>query len=493
VDTVDHGKRVLAVILIGRSPRALAYAQRRLALEHFPDRTQQALFGMAENYASQTGGGVLTLEAVEDALHDAPPGRAALYREYWEALKRCLPEGRDGFIHSVNQLRERAAERLTGEALAQGREVLTTGAEDGQRLLKGHADARAWVMSEFARIERELAMADSPEGDMRAERDELAAQYSAAEASRRNRSDVVATGLPSLDVVLGGGLRRGELDFLLAFTSIGKTGLCCQVAWDAVVRQGKNVVFFTTETLRSQVRIKIMSRHSRLFAPAGVNSRDIRAGTLSRSCPFGRHEAGCGCGREVYQATIDDFTTKPGYGHLNLAQVPRGATVATVDARLKVISREWEADLVIIDYLMLLRSDTAYRSKRETLAEIVNEAKALATGYRDGRGVPVLSPWQVNKEGWQAAKASGYYDLDSAAETAEARNTADLVMSMLLTETTDSRGGRAVPIKLEVLKNRDGERGSSVELLADYATSHFAEVASARAEDVLVDITGGPE
>lgn len=492
MDALDHGKRVLATILLSGNVKALSYAQRRLTETHFADTTQRAVYLMAVRYAEQTGG-VLTRDALLDALRDRPPGTQLFYTEFWDSLARHTPAASSDFIHSVGQLRDLAAERLTGEALAQGMEVLTKGAEDGRRFLKGHADARSWVQSQFAEIERELSLADAPEGDMRREKADIVAAYSAAEADRKKGTGAIPTGIPRLDRALGGGLRRGELDLIMAFTSVGKTGWCCQLSWNAVTL-GKNVVYFTSETLRQQIRVKILSRHSRGFTSTGrgLNSRDIKAGTLSMWCPDGRHERGsfCSCGKEAFLATLEDWETNPAYGKLYVAQVPRGATVSTLESRLARITRDWDADLVIIDYLMLLRSETSYRSKRETLSEIVNDGKGLATSYKGGQGVPVVSPWQVNKEGYDLAKASGVYDLTATGETAEARNTADLVLSLLDTgDSPNSESGRNVPLRLGIPKNRDGERGHTIDLIADYATSCFSE-AEARVQqfDQAADI-----
>src|SRR6516164_3655874 len=69
-------------------------------------------------------------------------------------------------------------------------------------------------------------------------------------------------------------------------TAAGKTSLAVDWIWRACVQQGKNVVVFTSETNRLQVRTKIIARHSRhLYAgdsrlPEGLNTKDLRGGNL---------------------------------------------------------------------------------------------------------------------------------------------------------------------------------------------------------------------
>jgi hypothetical protein len=260
-----------------------------------------------------------------------------------------------------------------------------------------------------------------------------------------------------------------------------------------VTQQGLNVVYFTTETLRPQVRIKILSRHSRLPAfglERGLNSRDIKAGSLT--------PAGEGALAEV----IRDFSSNPGYGRCYIAQVARGATISQLSARLELVTRLWTADLVVVDYLALLRAEAARRDLREQLSEIIKDGKQLAATYRDGLGVPLISPWQMSREGWKAARppaGRGFYTLADLGDTHEASATADTIITLLEDDGPGlgDDGGRRVRLRAGLLKNRDGERHSgdnSVSLTADYATSWFSAgtAGSSPAEDMLPGSASAP-
>jgi replicative DNA helicase len=469
-DAVDHGKAVLGAILAGRGD-LLSAAQRHLTPAHFTDSVQAALFGFCERYADQAGG-VLPRAALADILRSQAPGTVLKYEEYYDLLTVAKPSD-DQFTWSVQQLRELYADRRTGETVTRSMAILTQGVTEGKRELRGHADARSYLLSGLADIERELDAASAPEGDMRAEGREIKDDYVRREAQRA-AGTAVSTGIPALDLMLGGGQQRGELNLAAGFVSAGKSKLCAFFA-HAAVTSGRNVVIFTSETLRSQVRFSILARHSRLEQfglKDGINTRDMKAGTLKD--------------KNAFAAVLHDWSTNPAYGRCYVAQVPRGATVGTLESRLAALARDWTADLVIVDYLALLRPEVRHRDLRESLVEILQEGKQVATTYQDGLGVPLLSPWQIKRDARDVASKRGYYTLSDLAETAEASNTSDVVLGLLEPDSDDSRG-RKVPLKLSVLKNRDGERGGEpLELTADYATSYFAPAGAGTSHEDLI-------
>jgi replicative DNA helicase len=473
VDALGHGKTVLGTILASRVPAALDYASKFLEPGHFTDPVQRNLWIMCQRYMDQAGH-VLTRQAVEDGLRSAPPGQALMYLQYFDSLlASCVPQDPGGvaaFRWGVLQLRELAAERTTGEAITQGMEILRRGLKEGRQEYQGHTDARSWLLAKFAAIERQLHQADAPEGDMRHETGEILSTYGDAKAQRLlGTTGLIATGIAELDALFGGGLARGELDLVVGWTSAGKTSFVVQLAWYAAAVQGRNVVFLTTETLRPQIRVKILARHSRLERfglRQGLNSRDIKAGTLTPAA------------EAKLQEVAADFAQIS--GRLHIAQVPKGATVSVIDSRLAGLSRNWAADLVVLDYAQLLRPEVQRRSLWEETSTIIKDLKDVAVGYMDGRGVPLISPWQVSREARVQARQRGFYILSDLAATQDAANTADGVMSLL--EPDDFTGGRDVMLDLSLLKSRDGEAkfgaGNSIKLRADYATSCFEAQAS---------------
>lgn len=463
----EHCQTVLATILSGRRD-LLDRANRRLLPEHFLDQTLRNVFIMINRYFEVTGG-ILTRSALDDILRGsaADAGRVALYQETFDLLTSRAADD-VAFLWSIEQIVELAAERATSDALVQAMAILNHGAQDEKgQTLRGHVDARHHVLAAFAEIDKELAKQASPEGDMRDERAIIVEEYESRKRLRQlNLSDGYRFGIPCVDE-LTNGLQPGDLDLIVGYTSAGKSALLVQLAWHVAICQGKNVVIATTETLRPAVRRKVISRHSLLpqfGLPEGLNSRDIRRASLSAE-----HE-------KALHAVLDDFTTNPAYGHLHIMQVPHGATITALEARLLRVHRQWPIHLVGIDYLQLLHGERERRrhSDREEQSAIVKAAKQLATTFDDGGGLCVVSPWQVNRASREIAGRDHHYTLQATSETAEASNTSDAIISVLEPNDITSR---YVELLVQVLKNRDGLRTSAqtMAVRADYATSSFSD------------------
>jgi replicative DNA helicase len=479
MDAVGHGRVVLGAVIGGQgSTKALDYVRQRLSKDHFPDSVQQVLFILLCRYQDQTSG-IMSRGALEDLLRAEAPGKVFMYCErYDQVVAAGLPRV-DEFRHSVAQLRELAADRMTGDILAQGMEILRNGARDERsRLWHGHADARSYVLSGLADVERDLGLDVTPEGNVIVEGDEILADYAQAKQLRATgKAPGVLFGLDGLDAHLDGGLQNGEMGLIVAWTTAGKSSLCVQTGWHASVMQGKNVVFFTTEQLRRAVRIKLAARHSRhpkFGLPEGINDAAIRAGRLTED------------EERALTAVLDDWKTG-GYARCNVVQLPENATVATMAARYAAIRRQYKPDLVIMDYAQLLIPERKGRDTREheDQSGIVRALQRWCATCDDGAGVPFLSPWQVNAEGRKRMKNDGAYDLEDMSSTKEAARTPGLVLA-LADRQEDSSGGRAAPLELTVLKNRAGPRGRKFELTADFATSYFRE--REKADDAVLGL-----
>jgi replicative DNA helicase len=479
-DAVEHGKIVLAGMIAARgstNTEVLDWALRHVKPEYLTDRVQRGLFGIIENYAAATGG-VLTRQALIDSLRNEDPGVALMYGEAYDALTR-VSLSEDQFKHSCTQLRELTKWRRTADITTTGMKILRQGETVGDAELRGADDARAYMLSALADVDRLSIEDESPEGDIRHEQHEVMLAYAAAQAARaQGQAPGIKSGIDALDRKLGGSfIRNGQVGLIAGYTSVGKTAFCCQLAWDAAVNQGKNVVYFTTETARSQVRIKLYARHSRLARfglPNGLNTRDITEGTLNPD------------ELAAFQASLQDMDANPGYGVCYVVQMPSKPTVGMLESRLSLIGRHFLPDLVIADYLQLFYPGRARDSLRVEQADVIKEAKSLSISAFGGRGFPLVSPWQISRAGRQQLKTEGNYSYEALSETHEAPQTADIILS--LEDQADTSQGRSAPLDLVVMKNRDGERGGSVRLVADYANACFSGLDRSGGNGNLFDV-----
>ncbi len=463
----EHGQTILAGIIPDR-PDRLDHALRHLTPDHFIDPVHRNLWLFIERYSEVTGA-ILTATALSDLLERSgtDAGKSAHYREAYDLL-RDRQVADDEYTWSIEQARELSADRATGVALTQAMEILTRGAYDSKgEFVRGHGEARDHVLSAFADIDRGMSMQDAPEGDMRLQGPDMLADYAEREAQHQSGgTHGIRFGIDRLDEKVGS-VSPGELVLAAAFTSEGKSSLMVQMAWHAAIHQQRNVVILTTETTHLQVRRRLLARHSCLDAfglPDGLNSRHLKDGTLPAEQ------------KPVLAKVVADFTGNPAYGRCYIVQVPRAATLSYVESKLARIHRQFPVHLAVMDYLALLKPDRRRPTDREELALILKEAKQLATTFDDGRGLPFISPWQVSRSARAEADKLGYYTSSMiTADTAEASNSADLIVSLLAPlDNTDP----SVTVKMQILKARDGEKSAPLDVVIDYPTSRFREVKS---------------
>jgi hypothetical protein len=472
-DAVAHGNTVLAAIVAGGgSVKALDHAAERLVMPElfFTDTVQLKLFLLLERYRRQAGG-IMSREVLSDLLRGRKPGTIQMYEEAYDGLAAALPEEHQ-FRHAVDQLRELAAKRFTGEAFAVGRQILDASEaepvklEDG-RTLWGHLEARAYVQAALADAEQLGSEADTPAGNVTGEGDEVMAAYARAKELRQSGRPVgVQLGFPELERSLGGGIGKG-LCLIISPTSVGKSSLCVHAAWHNAVVHGRNVFYFTTEQHYDEVRVKLFARHSRhpkFGLPRGLDTLDIMSGRLSEE-------------EERALAWVADDLKTGGYGELHVVQMPEHCTVAAFSGRAESMARRCLPELMVFDYLQLCDPAQLSRDSKvhENQSGIVKASHRWAETAFHGKGVSLISPWQPNQGGAQALRGSGPFSVDThMSQSSEAGKTAGLVLALAAPEEDTSRG-RAAPLVLSVEKNRNGRKGARAQIVADYATSYFTD------------------
>jgi replicative DNA helicase len=376
----------------------------------------------------------------------------------------------------IEQVRERKASRETDAALVTAVEVLRKGVDlPGGKEIRGQKDARAYVLSEFSRIDKELSFQESPEGNMREETEDMWKEYQKQqELNESGGFQGVKFGIDRLDESLNG-LQAGDLALTVGYTSSGKTTVCVQLAWWAAIMQGVNVVYITTETRRPQVRRKVIARHSCLpmfgldagsdpqgrLLPGGLDTLDIRRASLSPRQ------------LEAYKNVLDDMRNNPEYGSIDVVQMPSGGTMADATMRAARIGKNKRIELVVLDYLELVRPVNPRDDYREGLNNNIQYSKEFATTFNDGQGVAVISPWQVSRKARDEAATNQSYTLQDLGETKKASDTPDTIISVL--EDLFRPKERIFELSLAVLKQRDGAILAPFKVDVDYATSRFGQ------------------
>lgn len=409
-----------------------------------------------------------------ETTYDAGEG-ANIWVAYAAAVGTSVPEA--DFLYAAQILTDAAEKRMTGEALGIAFEIFDSGYNIGTETLQGHRAAQEYLASRLPEIRRTGLLEGAGEGDVRSEVQAIWDEYERKE----NAGELpgIEFGLPTLDNGTGG-MHRGDLILVAAYTSHGKSQICTSMGWDASVRQGKNVFYATSETSREDIRNRYLARHSRLpkfGLPDGLDHNKIRRSVLSAS-----EKA------VLQQVLLDLANPNNGYGTFHIAQIPRGSTLTYLEMRALAKHREWGVDLLIDDYLNLLKPERARTSQREEASDILKDAKVLATSFGT-HGVPVVSPWQISRMAYQKAQAQQMYDLDALSEASEAEKSADLILGLWHNSLLDPRR-----TSVQVMKNRNGAPIKKIDCAVDYRNAFFAEtgdIAAAYAKPGGVTTAGG--
>ena len=217
---------------------------------------------------------------------------------------------------------------------------------------------------------------------------------------QRFQNNSQLTGIPSgiskLDSMTSG-FQKSELIIIGARPSIGKTAFALNIARNVAVDQKKTVCFFSLEMSRDQLAQRMLSNE------ASIESEKLRTGDL----------------------TTDEWTRLAQAG-TNLAssqiyfdETP-GITVPEMKAKLR---RMKKVDLVVIDYLGLMKSAKATENRVQEVSDITRNLKAMAKEL----GVPVIACAQLSR-GTEVKGKSHKPALSDLRESGSIEQDADIVM-----------------------------------------------------------------
>ncbi len=130
-----------------------------------------------------------------------------------------------------------------------------------------------------------------------------------------------------------------------------------------------------------------------------------------------------------------------------------------------------EFDLVIVDYLGILKPENHFNEKRHGLAEIGQDLRALATSYPNSQvGCAVLTAFQTNREGTKKAQRNVAEGTD-AAEDYEAVRTADVLITINRDEDMRANG----EVLLYFSEMRNAETGLRLRFGQDLSCMQFLQ------------------
>ena len=184
----------------------------------------------------------------------------------------------------------------------------------------------------------------------------------------------VPTGLSDVDNRLGG-LHKSDLVIIAGRPSMGKTSLATNIAFNAAKKIQEDekkscVAFFSLEMSSEQLSTRIIAEQSR------IKSNDIRRGKISEE-QF-----------DKFLETSKNISELPLY----IDETP-AISIAALSNRARRIKRLFGIDLIVIDYIQLMRANFAREGRVQEISEITQGLKALAKEL----SVPVLALSQLSR------------------------------------------------------------------------------------------------
>ncbi|HUT54590.1 MAG TPA: replicative DNA helicase [bacterium] len=210
----------------------------------------------------------------------------------------------------------------------------------------------------------------------------------------------VPSGFKDLDK-LTTGFQKGDLIIIAGRPSMGKTALAIDIILHAAVEAEKTVAFFSLEMGSNQVVMRMLSSIGR------INSNSIRMGNVRPLWKQITNAAGTLGQAKIF---VDDSSSLSGL---------------EVKAKARRIKAEHGLDLVVVDYLQLLRG-SGFRKGRDSREQEIAEISRSLKGMAKELDIPVIALSQLNRA--PEAREKGEPRLSDLRESGSLEQDADLVM-----------------------------------------------------------------
>lgn len=270
-------------------------------------------------------------------------------------------------------------------------------------------------------------------------------------ATLNQEHQTFSTGFKWLDKMLDGGiLQKGKALYVVsAATNVGKSVMLTNIACNALA-QNKKVIIFTLE-MSEQVYAK---RISSCLTKIPLKSLKENSKNLIDS--------------------INDYKNVHSKSKLLIKEFPtKAATATTLKAYITKLKQQklFEPDLIVIDYLNLLKPATTTGNSYMDIKSITEEIRMLTYTFS---GIPIITATQLNRSGYNQDNPG----IETTSESMGLAHTADVQMSLWADETDKELG----ILRVGMQKNRFGVNFGSTCLKIDYDTLYLSET-----EDLFID------
>jgi replicative DNA helicase len=250
---------------------------------------------------------------------------------------------------------------------------------------------------------------------------------------REEYRNPVATPWPGINQLLQGGLGGGDFGLIFGGPGGGKSWSLIALGANAI-KAGFNVNHYTLELSEAYIG----KRYDACFTNISVNNI------------------------QNHRTDVENVVSKLP-GKLVIKEYPTGkATISTIEAHIqKCRDLDQMPDLVLIDYVDLLRANRSSKERKEEIDDVYTATKGLAREL----DVPIWSVSQVNRAGANDDIIEG----DKAAGSYNKMMITDFAMS-ISRRRQDKADGTG---RFHIMKNRYGMDGVTYLAVIDTSTGHI--------------------
>jgi replicative DNA helicase len=245
------------------------------------------------------------------------------------------------------------------------------------------------------------------------------------ESSKKGADEKLYLGLRKLDYILAG-LHKTDLTILAARPSVGKTAFSFQMA-KTLAEKGNNVLYISIEMSDKELLKRLLSTSS------GINSNRIRLPHTLKPEDFSK-----------IVTSASELSSLPLYID------DKSSLLSDIIKKCIEMKESGKLDVVIIDYLQLIRIKGGGDNRDQQIGSITRSLKALSKELN----VPIVVLSQLNRKAEDHSKPS----LSNLRESGSIEQDADNVVFLHIDKNT-SRTDTYMPIEVIVAKQRNGSVG----------------------------------
>ena len=264
----------------------------------------------------------------------------------------------------------------------------------------------------------------------------------------------VPTGFKELDEFVSG-FQPGQFIILAARPGVGKSALAMNIATNAATEHNMSVAYFSLEMTSAELGHRILCSEAR------VNMLNLKKGRVRE---------------EEYKKlnyAISKLSNAPIYIDDNV-----DGTVMGIRAKARRLKAQKGLDLIIIDYLQLLRAPGRVESKQYEVSQISRELKLLAKEL----DIPILALSQLSRK--PEERTDHIPILADLRDSGSIEQDADLVLFIVRPEMhakEEKKAELAGLAYINIAKQRNGPSGMSIKLTFLKQYTKFENIALSEA------------